>query len=208
VKRIYLRATSAIALVTFPMMAGMFVVSDSFVLGVLGPHWSEIIPVLKIFCLAGIASSIVTVTGSIYKSQGASALQFRVNLFTQPIKILGIIAGLPWGLQGVATGFTVALFFNSAITLTVAGKLLNLRLITLLRSLTPMLLAALLMAVLVSAIRPALNLQDELILFLIQAIAGSIIYWILVSTFGLKAYHDIAAVLRDEFLSRRSENKK
>lgn len=202
VKRIYLRSTSAIALVTFPMMAGIFVVSDSFVLGVIGPHWVELIPVLKIFCIAGVASSIVTVTGVIYKSQGASALQFRVNLFTQPVRIIGVIAGVPWGLQGVAIGYTASLFFNSAITLTVAGRLINLRLFTLLAALAPILVPSLAMAVMVWAIRPVLDLHNEFLLFMIQVISGAVIYWVFIFSLKLTAYHDIATVLREEFMKK------
>lgn len=39
VRSIYLRSTQAIALLTFPMMAGMFAVAETFVLGVLGSQW-------------------------------------------------------------------------------------------------------------------------------------------------------------------------
>ena len=70
-----------------------------------------------------------------------------------------------------------------------------------------MLLPALLMAVLVWAIRPALNLQNELFLFLVQVVAGGLFYWILVATLKLISYSDLTNVLRDEFLSKRFAGK-
>ena len=207
VKGIYLRATRSIALITFPMMMGLFVVADSFVLGVLGTHWAELIPVLRILCVAGLVSSIVTVTGTLYQSQGAALLQFRVNLVTQPIRMLGVIVGIQWGVLGVAVGYTVALLINSLITLTIAGRLVELRLSTLLLSLAPILLPATIMALLVSTIRPVLGLDNDLLVFLTQVVAGAIIYWGSVILIGLKAYEDVACVLREEYASWREGKK-
>ncbi len=206
VKKIYLRSTQSIALLTFPMMTGLFVVADSFVLGVLGPHWTEIIPVLRIFCIAGVATSIVTVTGSLYQSQGAALLQFRVNMFTQPMRIIGVIIGIYWGVIGVATGYTVALVINSLITLTIATRLVNLRLATLILSLIPILLMSLVMAFMISAIQPVLNLESHLILFFVQIVIGVIIYWGGVVIVGLKAYEDVVNVLHEEYVSWRQDN--
>lgn len=205
VRDIYLRSTRAIALLTFPMMTGMFVVAESFVFGVLGPHWADLIPVLRIFCVAGVVSSIVTVTGSIYLSQGKAALQLRVNLVTKPITILGLVAGLHWGVLGVATGYTLALFINSVITLTVAGRLIDLKLLTVVRSLAPTLLPASVMAILVWMLRPVSGLENELLLFLVQAVAGVIIYGGWVALLKLSAYKDVTAVLGKEFAAWRSD---
>lgn len=204
VREIYLRSTRAIALLTFPMMAGMFVVAEAFVLEVLGPQWAKLIPVLQIFCIAGVAKSIVTVTGSLYLSQGAAALQLRVNLYLKPIAIAGICLGLPWGLVGVATGVAVTAWINGLITLTVAGRLVDLGLLTLLRSLAPTLLATLLMALLIWPIRQISGLNNELLLFLLQVAAGCIIYWGCVAMMQLRAYVDIMTVIHEEFASWRA----
>jgi len=207
VREVYLRTTRAIALLTFPMMIGMFVVAESFVLGVLGPHWKDLIHVLQIFCVAGIATSIGAVTGSIYKSQGAVALQLRVNLLTQSLKIAGVIAGIHWGLIGVATGFTIASVISSQITMAIGGRLVGLRLFTLIRSLAPTLIPALIMAIPVWAARPILGLQNELSLFLIQTLTGGIIYLACVTMIRPKAYRDITEVLEGEFASWRKGRK-
>ena len=37
IRKVYLRAASGISLITFPMMCGVFAVSDLFVVGLLGP---------------------------------------------------------------------------------------------------------------------------------------------------------------------------
>jgi len=203
VKMIYLRSTRVIALVTFPMMAGMFVVADSFVIGVLGPQWSEVIPVLQIFCFAGVAASIVTVTGALYQSQGAAALQLRVNLITQPIRIAGIVAGLPWGALGVAIGFTATSFINGLITLVIAGRLVNLSIFTLARYLLPIFFPAMLMATVLYIMRPFLTFENELFILLIQVVTGVTFYLACVILMKLEAYKDIEKVLREQYLGWR-----
>jgi O-antigen/teichoic acid export membrane protein len=205
VRDIYLRSTRSIALFTFPMMAGVFIVSDSFVLGVLGPQWAGIIPILKILCVAGLVMSVVTVTGAIYTSLGRAALQFRVNLLVQPIRIVGVIIGINWGVMGVATGYTVALIINSIITLTVAGHLIDLKLSTFLISLAPTFLTTMIMAVLLTFISNLMALESHLFLFLVQTLTGMIIYWSMVTMLKLKAYEDVASVLRQEYVKWRQE---
>jgi PST family polysaccharide transporter len=207
VRRVYIRTTRAIAILTFPMMAGMFVVADSFVLGALGSHWKDLIPVLRIFCIAGIATSIGAVTGSLYKSQGAVALQFRVNLLTQSLKIAGVIAGIQWGLIGVATGFTIAALISSQITMTIGGRLVNLRLLTILRTLAPTLLSALIMAILVWTIRPVFGLQNELVLLITQIMTGCLAYIAIMSVMRIKAYQDVREVLKGELARKRKGSK-
>ena len=203
VRNIYLRSVCSIALVTFPMMAGMFVVADAFVYGVLGEQWEEIIPILKIFCIAGLFSSIAAVTGNIYLSQGAAGLQFRVNLVTQPLKIVCVLLGLYWGAQGVAVGFVVAIVINTVITLTIAGSLIHLKLSRLLMKLAPILLPSILMAGVVHYGVFFLQEYDPLSQVMLQAILGIFVYWLLLGIFRVESYRDIVEVMREQVVGRK-----
>ncbi len=202
-KKVYLRSIRAIALITYPMMAGLFVVADSFVPSILGEHWVEIIPLLRIFCVAGFISSILTVTGSLYLSQGAAARQFRVSLINTPIRIIGIIAGLPWGGMGVATGFTCSLFISSLITLTVALRLIDLNIFSLVRAIAPILPPTLLMAVSIWGIGLGLTIENKLLLFLLQVVVGVVVYWGLVALMKVEAYTDVTGIIREKFSSSK-----
>ncbi len=196
--KVYIRSVRAIALVTYPMMAGLFVVADSFVLGILGENWVGLIPLLRIFCVAGFISSILTVTGSLYLSQGAAARQFRVSLINTPIRIIGIVAGLHWGGIGVAIGFTCSLFIASLITLTVALRLIDLNIFSLVRAVAPILLPTLLMAVSVWGIGSELSIENKLFLFFLQVVVGVIVYWGLVALMKIEAYTDVVGIFREK----------
>ncbi|GGC72813.1 lipopolysaccharide biosynthesis protein [Marinobacter halophilus] len=197
VRSVYMRCTQAIALLTFPMMAGMFAVAESFVFGVLGDQWGDLVGVLRILCIAGIATSIVTVTGSVYLSQGKAKLQFKVNLLTRPIALLGVAAGIPWGIEGIAVGATAATLINSAITLSVAGSLIGLPLRDLLGSLVKTLVAALLMGFVIVATEPMLSDLHALLRFFVQIFEGVLVYIILAVVLRIRAMKDVWQLLKD-----------
>ena len=196
VRRVYVRSTQAIALATFPMMLGMIAVADNFVIGVLGEQWGEMIPIIRILSVAGIASSIVTITGSVYLSQGASKLQFRVNLVTRPIAILGVVVGLPWGLVGIAMGSLIAVLINTLITLSRAGSLIELKLLDFFKCLLPTLIAASFMAVPVFLTGRYLYLDKPLVELFIQILVGVVLYLGLAVCMRLAALKDLYGMVK------------
>ena len=124
----YLSAVASIALVTFPLMGGLFVLADDFVLVVFGPAWLEMAPVLKVLAWVGMMQSVGTTVGTIYLTTGRTDIALRVTLIAAPVLIGGMAAGLPWGIFGVATGYAIAnfsLFYYTAVT---AFRVIGLRL--------------------------------------------------------------------------------
>ena len=167
--------------------------------GVLGEAWVEMINVLQIFCIAGVMTSIVTVTGALYISQGAASLQLRVNLLTKPISVVGLLIGMQWGLIGVATAFAITTTINSIVSLTFAGRLINLRLATLVTSLFPTLASAILMAVIVWLVRPMSGLANELVLLVAQIVLGASSYALIVFGMRIGATRDVIELVRGHF---------
>lgn len=204
---IYKRSTHSIALITFPMMAGMFAVADTFVLGVLGAHWEGIIPILRVLCIAGLANSIVTIVGSVYLSQGEARLMFLVTLYTRPLAIAGVVAGLyAGGVIGVVVGATIASYINSVITLHVAGKLIDLTVGDLLAPLFKTLLLSVAMGGSVYLIGDLMSFQNSLLTFFVQVLSGSLIYLALIIVFRPPALDDILELIRER-LSRKKAGK-
>lgn len=202
VRKVYLRSTQAIALLTFPMVAGIFAVSENFVLGVLGEQWAEMIPLLQILCLAGVARSIVTVTGSIYLSQGRAKLQFKVNLLTRPIALAGVIIGLFWGVKGIVIGMTTATWINSLITLSVAGRLIDLGLLELIATFGRTAAAAVLMAVGIILLDSALDGLGPLFVFFIQMVAGAGLYFLFAILLRVTALADIWSIFTSRYAGK------
>jgi O-antigen/teichoic acid export membrane protein len=147
VKAVFLKAHRAIALVTFPMMLGLLIVAKSFILVIYGEKWEGVIPILQIFCLEGMGRSIVTTIGWIYLSQGRTDIQFRWGLFAGVVRIAGIIIGLQWGVIGVAAAVVLCSYLVLWYpALTIAGRLINLKFLTIMENILPVFCCAAIMA--------------------------------------------------------------
>ncbi len=172
----YLQAVSAIALVTFPIMGGLFVLADDFVLVVFGANWIEMTPVLKVLAWVGMVQSIGTTVGTIYLATGTMHIALRVSLYATPVLIAGVVAGMPWGIQGVALGYGIATFAVSIYTLGTAFKVIELSFAAFLKVLTRPLAAAMAMVGIMVAVRPALAGLGLAERFSLGVAAGSALY--------------------------------
>ena len=94
VRSIYLRSIAMIALVTFPLMLGLLVVADHFILAIYGNAWAGVIPILRVFCVLGMVQSIYSTIGWIYQSQGRTDWMFRWGVFSAAVSIAGISLGV------------------------------------------------------------------------------------------------------------------
>jgi len=103
----YLKVASAIALITFPMMIGLWVVAEPFVLTVFGLTWSPVILLLMILAPVGLAQSIGTTVGTIYQAKGRTDWMLRWGVVAGLLVILSFVIGLQWGIVGVATAYAV-----------------------------------------------------------------------------------------------------
>ncbi len=128
VRAIYLRTIKTISLLTFPMMAGLFLVAPEAILFVYGPKWKAVVPILQIFCFIGAMQSIVTTVGTIYMSQGRSDLMFKMTLIISPFVWLSFIIGVQWGIMGVAVCYAIVNCCWCLIAHSVANRLIDLRL--------------------------------------------------------------------------------
>jgi len=101
----YLKAISFIALVTFPLMAGLFAVSENFVALVFGDKWEGMATLLMILAPIGMMQSIVTTVGSIYTAKGTTSLMFKIGAANAAVSVISFLAGLPFGVNGVAIAY-------------------------------------------------------------------------------------------------------
>lgn len=142
-RRIYLQATRGVALITFPLMIGLLMVSRPFVLCLYGEKWSGMILLLQILCLVGMMQSIATTFGWIYNSQGRTDLQLKLGVLSAIVTLTAFIIGLRWGVVGVAIAYVVEETLLFYPTWAIPGTIINLRISEMLKNLTgPFLCAA------------------------------------------------------------------
>lgn len=142
----YLRASAAIALLTFPLLAGLMVLAEPFVMTVLGESWRPAILLLVILAPVGIAQSIGVATGNVYMAKGRTDVLLRWALFAAVVTVAGMSVGLVWGLVGVTVARLLVNTALAPLNVHIAFRLIGFRLRALARVLAPVAAAAGVMA--------------------------------------------------------------
>jgi len=205
VAKIYLRVITTIALITFPLMTGLWVVTEHLVLALFGSQWASMIPIIKIFAVIGMVQSIVSLNGNLYRSQGRTDLQFKVGLVQSILNVAAFVIGLRWGTVGVAYAYAVYSLLAAYPSISIATALVKLRFVTIVRNLIGISICTAVMGVAVwlcSLWLPGNWPHWGYLLFKVPV--GLIIYTILIHSFKVKAYRDLRVLAVEYWQSRRN----
>lgn len=107
-RRAWIRGMQLVAAVNAPAFLGMVVVAPDFVPVVLGSKWTPAVPVLQLLCLAGVAQSVQTLNWSVLQAVGDSGRLLRFMIFSTVLTVGAFVAGLQWGVVGVAGLYAAA----------------------------------------------------------------------------------------------------
>jgi PST family polysaccharide transporter len=107
----YLRIIEKVILVTMPAIALMMATSDWVVRIVLGSQWSESARLVIFMGVAALFQPVMSTAGWLLVSQGRVRDMVRWSMINAPISILSIVAGLPWGVSGVALSWALGRLF-------------------------------------------------------------------------------------------------
>jgi PST family polysaccharide transporter len=205
VKRVYLQVTRGIALITFPLMVGMLVVADNFMLTVFGRQWMGAVPVLELLCVAGLFQSIGTTVGWIYTSQGRTDIMFKWGVAAGVVRITSFVIGVHWGIVGVAAAVVISGLVLWIPSWIIPGRLIELRFGEMAKNVLPLFLSAVVMGLFVTAISVVIPGDWPVaVVLLVQILAGVASYAALVHVFGVQAYIEVREVVVSKLKSKRA----
>ena len=199
VKSIFLRALGVISLLVFPLMAGLFVVAQPFVLVVFGEKWSAMIPTLRILALVGAIQAIVNPAGWLYLSQGRTDRMLRWGVARTAVVVSAIVIGLVLGsIEMVALCYAVANLLLLYPDISIPGKLVGIRFSDLFGTVAGPLFGSAIMSLVVAGL--GLLLADAvagwLELILLSA-TGVIVYCAFAVGLRLPALLEVVALVRE-----------
>lgn len=177
----YLLTTKIIALISFPIMFGLFSVTNEFVLLFLGENWVDSIPIIQYLSLLGAIQSILTVNGVIYNSLGKATTAFKVNMILNLVLIPSWILGIKLnGLNGLALSYLLISSLGSIPILSIALGYINLTVLDQIKNLANIILSAL--SIIISCSLFDLFFSLSLInQFVAKVFIGGIVYFSLIS---------------------------
>jgi len=107
-RRIALRVTEALSLITLPACIGLALVANNLVPLVLGEKWLEMVAPLQILGLAAALRSVTPILPQILVVIGRNRDMMRVNLVGAIVMPLAFLFGSRWGTTGIAIGWLTA----------------------------------------------------------------------------------------------------
>jgi len=150
IRSLYLRATRLVAVLVFPVCAGLIATAESLVTVLFGAQWLGMAPILELFALSSAIQSILHFNGPLYLATGRTGLQLKVGTVLKLHVILWIVIAVPFGVTAVAFCYTLAVVLNAYPGFRFAGSVVSLRFHDLAQNLIPVSMCAIAMGVVVS----------------------------------------------------------
>lgn len=104
----YQRLLNLMGTVTIPLTVYCIIEADFIIRLLLGPQWLEVIPVFRILAIAGIIQPVAETQGIVLLTFGFSDKYLYYGMANTIIKVIAIVTGLSFGIEGVASGYVVA----------------------------------------------------------------------------------------------------
>jgi O-antigen/teichoic acid export membrane protein len=175
-RRGYCKAINYISMLSFPMLAGMFVVAPEFIKLVYGPKWAPSIIVLQIFCLAGAFKSLINPTGSILLAKGRADISFYWNVFAVIVISVAVLVGVNWGIVGVSIAILSLQLPFFLIIQPIANKLIDLKLRQCLGAIQSPLFCSGIMLATILSLKQIAGSANTLLVFALTVSVGAITY--------------------------------
>jgi PST family polysaccharide transporter len=106
--RTYLRIATLVGSIALPAMAVMGALAPEIVRTIWGAQWGRSIDVFAILCIVGSVQPIGATFGSVFLATNRTRLLALMGLINACVMMAGMAAGVRWGIEGVAIGYSCA----------------------------------------------------------------------------------------------------
>jgi O-antigen/teichoic acid export membrane protein len=116
-KRIYLNATALLTAVHWPFLTFLAIMAQPIILIWLGPTWLEIVPLVRMTCIAYLAYFAACLTYPVLVAVGSVRDALISSLISLPPSLLIIFIASFWGVQAVAASAMLTFPFQAAVAI-------------------------------------------------------------------------------------------
>ncbi|AVR46904.1 hypothetical protein C7S20_17455 [Christiangramia fulva] len=189
IKSIYLKATRLIAFVTFPLMMGLAILAEPFVLVTFGENWVQMIPIIRILAAIGAIQSVFTLNGVIFNSLGKPEISLRISIIRSITNIGAFIMGLKLGgLNGLAMAYAIVTLLSVLPSFYFAGKQINVSILEMFKNLFNATGSTIIMGLSIFYIQKTIEsfFSTAILRLLIPTLCGIMIYYLIGYLLGLE----------------------
>ncbi|TKF99448.1 lipopolysaccharide biosynthesis protein [Vibrio sp. F13] len=143
---IYNRLVGMTAFCVFPVMVGLAMIAEPFVLLFFTEKWLPSVPIIQSLCLAAAFVPINVIHLNILNATGRSDLFLKVDLSKLPVNLIILVFTIPYGIEMVAQGQILSRALGFILNSYYPGKLYQYGLIAQLKDLIPVIIPTIIMA--------------------------------------------------------------
>ena len=143
----WIRATRMVAAISIPPLVGIAIVADDFVEVVLGPKWSEAVPVIQILAVVGILQSLHTLNAEVFLALGRAGTFLGYTVLWAAATLAAVVVGVQGDIVRVAACYAVATVLVEPVQAYLTTRVLGIPLWRYVRSLSGVAQASALMAI-------------------------------------------------------------
>lgn len=206
----YIKMIKYLAFFTFPIFIGSIVLAAEAIPIIYGDQWLAAIFLFQVMAFIGLDGSVMSLSGTIFKSQGRLDLDLYWSIIRIPIMVAAIFLGLPYNLEGVVITLTLATVISSWIPQIWANRLIKLSTIKFIKTLAPVLGLANLMGLITYVLRYTLIQYwnpPTLVIFSIATLFGATVYLVLARLTRMDIAKEIWQQGREILANRRQKKQ-
>jgi O-antigen/teichoic acid export membrane protein len=133
-KRIYLDAIALLTAVHWPFLTFLAIMAQPIILIWLGPTWLEIVPLVRLMCIAYLALFAACLTYPVLVGVGSVRDALISSLISLPPSLLVIFIAAFFGVEAVAASAMLTLPFQAAVAIYFVSRHLDIDLLDLVRA--------------------------------------------------------------------------
>ena len=172
--RVFRKMLRFTALLSFPAMLGLSLVSNEFILATIGPNWTDSVPILRVLCIGGAFMPFYSLYKNLVISQGRSDINMWLNLSQIAIQIVLILLTYQQGILTVIWAYTLLNIIWLIIWQVYARRMIGIRMLDVLKDTVPF--AAISAAVMVLTGLVTASVTNIYLLFFLRVIVASSLY--------------------------------
>ncbi len=108
-KNYFLKGYGLFLSLVMPITMGCALFAEDIIRVFLGAKWGEAVPVFRLLAPTILTFALINPLAWLMLAAGRAGRSLKIALIIAPIVILGYVVGLPYGPNGVATGFSVSM---------------------------------------------------------------------------------------------------
>jgi len=185
------------ALVIFPMMIGLMVISRPLVTILLTDKWNQSIPYIQLMCIVGILYPLQAVNINVLTAIGKSGVILRLELIRKTLLVISIVFAWRYGIIAMIYGIIFVEIISYSINCHYIKKLVGYSLYQQIYDVLPYLIMALIMGIvsyLIGLLNHYNHLFNEIASLLSQILLGCVAYVALCWLFKLDVFMDLLKI--------------